>query len=110
MAKRVKTGGRKKGTPNKITAALKDMILDATELAGNDLSHDGKGGTVNYLRKQAVLNPGPYMSLLGKVLPTQLTGDAENPVHLKHDSDNAFGTVATALEGAAKGKAGSSSS
>jgi hypothetical protein len=69
-----KTGGRKKGTPNKITAQLKDMILEAAELAG------GAGGTVAYLERQANENPGPFMTLLGKVLPTQLTGDAENPV------------------------------
>jgi hypothetical protein len=29
---------------------------------------------VGYLTTQAVLNPGPFMSLLGKVLPMQVTG------------------------------------
>lgn len=71
---RAKTG-RKKGTPNKTTALLKDAILKAAENAGD-------GDMVEYLTQQARLNPGPFMSLLGKVLPTQLVGDPENPLHL----------------------------
>jgi hypothetical protein len=66
---RKKTGGRKKGTPNKTTALLKDAILRAAENAGKD------DGMVGYLTAQAVLNPGPFMALLGKVLPMQVTGE-----------------------------------
>lgn len=66
--------GRPKGSPNKTTALLKDAILQAASDAG------GKGGMVGYLTLQATENPGPFMALLGKVLPTQLTGDAANPV------------------------------
>ena len=61
-------GGRKKGTPNKFTAELKEMILQAAEQAG------GEGGTVGYLKTQATANPGPFLSLLGKVLPLQVSG------------------------------------
>lgn len=68
-----KTGGRQKGTPNKTTALLKDSILKAAELAGDgDLTH--------YLAVQARVNPGPFMVLLGKVLPMQIAGDADNPL------------------------------
>lgn len=74
-----KTGGRKKGTPNKLTGQLKEMILEAAELAGNDMGN-GKGGTVQYLKTQAVLNPPAFMGLLGKVLPLQIAGDEENPL------------------------------
>ncbi len=95
-----KLGGRKKGTPNKITAALKDMILEAAELAG------GEGGTVAYLRIQALTNPGPFMTLLGKVLPTQLTGDKDNPVQVKVESDAKFGEVVGLLEDASRAKQG----
>jgi hypothetical protein len=63
-----KTGGRKKGTPNKTTALLKDAVLQAAEQAGGD------GGIVAYLKAQAAVNPGPFMALLGKVLPMQITG------------------------------------
>jgi hypothetical protein len=57
--------GRKKGVPNKTTALLKDAILQAAENAG------GKDGIIGYLEAQATANPGPFMTLLGKVLPTQ---------------------------------------
>ena len=63
-----KTGGRKKGTPNKTTALLKDAILEAARAAG------GEGEIVGYLTQQAEENPTAFMSLLGKVLPMQLAG------------------------------------
>ena len=66
--------GRKKGTPNKTTALLKDAILRAAEEAG------GKDGLVGYLTQQAIANPGPFMSLLGKVLPMQVTGADGGPI------------------------------
>jgi hypothetical protein len=56
--------GRKKGVPNKTTALLKDAILQAAMQAGG-----GKDGLVAYLTEQAVKNPGPFLTLLGKVLP-----------------------------------------
>lgn len=68
VGNRSKLGGRKKGTPNKTTKLLKDAILKAAEKAG------GKGGLVSYLQVQASKNPGPFMALLGKVLPMQIAG------------------------------------
>jgi hypothetical protein len=68
--------GRAKGTPNKTTALLKDAILKAAQAAGGG----GDDGLVGYLTVQANENPGPFMALLGKVLPMQVVGDAENPV------------------------------
>jgi len=59
---REKTGGREKGTPNKATAALKDMILGALDDAGGQ----------TYLAQQALDNPGAFMALIGKVLPKDL--------------------------------------
>ena len=67
MAAGRKTGGRQKGTPNKITASLKQAILDAADAAG------GEDGTVGYLTRQATENPAAFMTLLGKVLPTDHT-------------------------------------
>ncbi len=66
--------GRPKGTPNKTTALLKDAILMAAENAG------GEDGLVGYLTQQARTNPGPFLSLVGKVLPMQVTGDGGGPV------------------------------
>lgn len=60
-----------------MNAQLKEMILEAAELAGNDM---GGGGTVKYLRTQATLQPAAFMSLLGRVLPLQIGGDPENPI------------------------------
>ena len=60
--------GRPKGVPNKTTALLKDAILQAAEKAGD------KDGLIGYLTVQAKANPGPFMALLGKVLPMQVTG------------------------------------
>lgn len=67
--------GRKKGVPNKTTALLKDAILKAAEQAGNRV---GKDGMVSYLAQQAEENPGPFMSLLGKVLPMQVEGTGKD--------------------------------
>lgn len=69
-----KTGGRKKGTPNKTTALLKDAILHAAENAG------GESGLTGYLESQARDNPTAFMTLLGKVLPFQLTGAEGGPL------------------------------
>jgi hypothetical protein len=76
--------GRAKGTPNKTTALLKDAILQAAQLAG------GEGGLVSYLERQATVNSGPFMALLGKVLPMQISGDPDNPIHQKHLVEVAF--------------------
>lgn len=57
--------GRPKGVPNKINGQLRDMILQAL---------DGAGG-VEYLQKQAEQNPNAFMSLIGRVLPLQVSGE-----------------------------------
>jgi hypothetical protein len=63
--------GRKKGTPNKLTATVRESILAALDQVG------GK----KYLVKQAKENPTAFMTLLGKVLPTQLTGAEGAPLN-----------------------------
>lgn len=70
------TGGSRKGIPNKATALLKDAILQAAEKAG------GKDGMIGYLQTQAAQNPGPFMALLGKVLPMQVTGEDGGPLQV----------------------------
>ena len=66
--------------PNKATALLKDAILRAAEEAG------GPEGLVGYLQQQAIDNPGPFMALLGKVLPLQLTGENGGPIQTEEVS------------------------
>lgn len=65
--------GRPKGVPNKTTALLKDAIIQAATDAGD-------GDLVAYLTQQAKDHPGPFLGLVGKVLPLQVAGDAENPL------------------------------
>jgi hypothetical protein len=62
--------GRPKGSPNKIQAAVKEMIIQALE---------NKGG-VEYLEKQADANPTAFLTLVGKVLPLQVSGDPDHPL------------------------------
>jgi hypothetical protein len=62
--------GRAKGAQNKVTTALKDMVL--TALAG--------AGGVKYLQKQATENPTAFLTLVGKVLPLQVSGEGGGPV------------------------------
>ena len=67
MGGKTKTSGqgRPKGVPNRNTQAVKDMILEALAQ---------KGGAA-YLARQADENPAAFMTLVGKVLPLQVTGD-----------------------------------
>ena len=60
-----KTGGRVKGTPNKTTAELKDMILRALDKAGGE----------KYLTAQAALNPQAFLTLVGKILPKDINAN-----------------------------------
>jgi hypothetical protein len=83
-----KVGGRAKGTPNKTTALLKDAILMAATEAGDMImNEDGKpsmSGLTGYLRLQAIRNPAQFLSLLGKVLPMQITGAGGGPIDTKY--------------------------
>lgn len=67
--------GRAKGSRNKTTTMLKEAILRAASDAGGD------EGLVGYLTAQATENPGPFLALLGKVLPLQVNGSGENGEH-----------------------------
>lgn len=54
----------------------------AAEEAGNQLPGTKMTGIVKYLRAQATANPGPFMSLLGKVLPMQMVGADDEPLNI----------------------------
>jgi hypothetical protein len=59
--------GRPKGSPNKVSASLKEMILQSLEELG------GK----EYLKTLAIENSSAYTSLIGKVLPTTLAPESD---------------------------------
>lgn len=62
--------GRPKGSVNKTTGAVKEMILAALDQAGG----------AEYLLTQSRENPTAFMTLVGKVLPMQVTGADGGPV------------------------------
>jgi hypothetical protein len=64
--------GRPKGTPNKVTKELKEMILQALDNAGG----------VEYLERKAndPRTASAFLTLVGKVLPMTIVGDKENPL------------------------------
>jgi hypothetical protein len=72
---RIKKGpGRPKGSVNKLTMDIKSMVIAALDKAGGE----------DYLLDQANNNPNAFMTLVGKIIPTQVTGDKDNPVELVH--------------------------
>jgi hypothetical protein len=74
MAKGRKTGGGSRaGVPNRFTKTLKDMILGALDKAGGE----------EYLVAQAHKNPGPFMSMLSKVMPLQVSGGGGGPLIIR---------------------------
>ena len=62
--------GRPKGCPNKATTAIKEMVIAALNEAGG----------IEYLVQQAEENPTAFLSLVGKVIPLQVSGDPDNPL------------------------------
>ena len=64
MARGHKTGGRQKGTPNKLTKDLRELVRAALDAAGGE----------HYLIEQARENPAAFMTLVGKCLPKEITG------------------------------------
>lgn len=65
--------GSRKGVPNKVTAQLKEMILEALDNAGG----------VEYLERKAndPKTAAAFLSLIGKVLPMTIQGPGANGEH-----------------------------
>ena len=68
---RKKTGGRKKGTPNKVPSSVKKAIMDAFNTVGGE----------EYLVKVAEQDHKTFCSLLGRVLPK------ESSINISSDLD-----------------------
>ena len=65
MAKGVKTGGRKKGTPNKVTSTVKDNVLAVFD----------KIGGVNQMAVWAQENPTDFYRIYARMLPQESKED-----------------------------------
>lgn len=72
--KRLRYGGREKGTPNKIGADLRAMIERALQAAGGE----------EYLRQQAIDNPTAFMALVAKLLPRDVHLQADMAIEVRH--------------------------
>ena len=95
---KIEGSGRKKGTTNKVPKLLKDAILEAAERAGQTIvdarysepanadqrfvEQAKKEGMVHYLEHQAIENPQSFMSLMGRVLPMQISGTGASGEHM----------------------------
>ena len=67
--------GRKPGSANSMSSArLREAVFEALK--------NQEGGAVGYLSRQAVEEPRAFMALLGKLLPTQITGEDGDPVRI----------------------------
>jgi hypothetical protein len=68
--------GRVRGSNNQKTVILKDALMLAGELAGDEIKKDS--GLVGYLVHLALNKPDLYVSMLSKVIPLQVTGTASD--------------------------------
>jgi hypothetical protein len=73
-------GGRKPGIPNKVTTLLKDAIIMAANLVGED--RRGKDGLVGYLKWLAKNEPKTFGALMGRVIPLHVIGDMDHTHHV----------------------------
>jgi hypothetical protein len=70
MALGKKTGGRQKGTPNKLSTNVKDNVISVFEQLG---------GT-DHMARWAEENPSQFYNIYAKLLPLQVTGEDGGPI------------------------------
>jgi hypothetical protein len=80
---RKKTGGRKKGSANKLTREISEAILEAGERVGYD--GKGRGGLTGLLQRLAMTHPPAYASLLGRLLPMKFNAAMNVSIRSKED-------------------------
>lgn len=68
--------GRRKGVPNRINAALKEIILQA-------LQESHPEGSIGYLKKIAAEQPVAFVGLLRACMPREITGKVDSNVNVK---------------------------
>lgn len=76
MADGYKTGGRTKGTPNKLTRAVKEVLVEAADELG------GKDRLVAWAKE----DPSNERLFWGSIYPKLLgaTGTADDPIHTQN--------------------------
>ena len=83
MAKGFKTGGRKKGTPNKVTASVRETF----QVAFESLQTDDHANLLTWARSQ----PTEFYKLAAKLIPiaTEVTGKDGEPLMALDDNQTA---------------------
>lgn len=75
--------GRRKGIPNKLTVEVKEMVRQALE----------KAGGIDYLVSCAKTAPGPFLTLVNKMMPTAIEAEVKGSITyvietgVPHDDD-----------------------
>jgi hypothetical protein len=78
--------GRKKGTPNKVTIAMRDAVIQAMEIAGRKRKDPatgkyikpGPGGMLGYLTHLALHNEQVFGPMALRVLPMHVNAAVQN--------------------------------
>lgn len=90
-----KTGGRAKGTPNKVTKTLRDDIIEVHEKLG------GTNGMLTWAQESDVNKRIFYSQILPKVLPKEIKAEVDQKIsqHLELDQDTVKRMAAEFLKG-----------
>lgn len=65
-----KFGGRKKGTPNKLSGTVKANVIAVF----NELNGDNQ----NHMKEWALENPSHFYNIYAKLLPTEIEAEVEH--------------------------------
>ena len=65
-----KSGGRKRGTPNRLGKEVRELVREALDRAGG----------AEYLLRAAKEQPQAFMSLLGRLVPSEIKGVIETDI------------------------------
>lgn len=74
MAKGKKSGGRKAGTPNKLTSTFKQLVMTTLD----DLQSDRRAN----LKAWAKENPTEFYKIASKLIPTEITARVTNTANI----------------------------
>ena len=77
--------GKKKGTQNRSTKALKEALLRAGDRAGGVDAKGNPRGVEGWLVELAASDPKAFASLLGRLLPTESKIQTEGPTVVLRD-------------------------
>jgi hypothetical protein len=90
-------GGRKKGTPNKMSPDLKEAIIAALDEAGDRIANGSiypplpsPGGRHEYFVWVALRKPRPFCRLLARLIPRKRAQHPDNPPLHVPDDDKPF--------------------